>query len=258
MSDAEVEGKLIIVSERPEEVAARIAALDRIDGFLLKDRRIHQIRDVYFDTPGRDLVARKVALRIRDEDGLQKLTVKGEAETLRDVHSRPELELDWSPAAFEQIADVLHKAGVPLRMPQVTPGLKAEDALRGAGLRPSTARTNRRTGLSVTREGLADRVAELVIDDVTFLAGDLEVRHFEVECEAKGAGNSEGVQRVLDELRLSFPELEPFEYSKLDIAEALNRLAETGRLQPLLADGVLKPSAYDTIRRVLQESGSMR
>ncbi len=254
MSGVEVEGKLIVVAERPAEALVAVAAIDSLDEYALAASGTHEIRDVYYDTPGRELATRRLALRLRDEDGQQKLTLKQESEPLDDVRSRPELELAWSPQALRRVVELIRNEGVPLPAMPSSAGLDAAEAMKSLGLQPFSSRRVERKARAV-RDASGRVVAETAIDAVTFLVNGVEVRHFEIECEAKGPGDAETVQSILDRLKQRFAFLQLFEYSKLDIAEGLERLAVDSRLAEYLDHGVLKPTAYDEIRTALQQTG---
>ena len=255
--DVEVEGTLVVMAERPSEALDAVAALERLDGYALSGSGTHAIRDVYFDNAGLELAARRLALRLRAEDGRLKLTLKQESEPQGDVRSRPEVELSWSPAALQRIVEMIRDKGVAL--PEVPPSdaLEPDAAMNALSLQPFSARSVLRRARGVT-DASGRLVAELAIDDVTFLINGQEVRHCEIECEAKGGGDAAVVQGILDALKHRFPALRPFVYSKLDIADGLERLAAQGRLAEHLERGVLKSSAYDAIRTALRQAASPR
>jgi hypothetical protein len=112
-------------------------------------------------------------------------------------------------------------------------------------LLPSAARDNRRVALTLARGD--DAVAELDVDAVTLTVGGSPVRHYEVECEAKGSGDATVVRAVLDDLQARYPALRAWSVSKLALGEALETLASEGRLSPLQDGERLLPEAYDAV-----------
>ena len=109
-------------------------------------------------------------------------------------------------------------------------------------------RENRRVALTLARGNAI--VAELDIDAVTMTVEGQTVRHYEVECEVKGAGDAAVVKAVLDDLRSRHEGLRPWSVSKLALGESLEALASEGRLESLLDGERLRPEAYDAVEAV--------
>ena len=252
MNDTETEGKLIIVSEDAKTIAESISRLDRVGNYVLEDRRTHRLKDVYFDTEGRELSASLISLRIRSVDGQELLTLKGPGEATGLSQTRLEIERDWSADALQTILSALQEAGIAVSTRGDLPGgSSAEETLSLLGFGVLASRLTQRTSLTVKEKPGSAALAELDIDDVLFSAQDTKVRHFEIECELKPGGSPQVVEEVLGELRKMFGCLQPFPFSKLAIGQALTRLSESGRLSSLLSGQVLRPTAYPEIQRVL-------
>lgn len=247
----EVEAKLIITAEDAEAVYEAIASSDAFAGCRVAHRLVEDIDDAYFDGPDRPLFAAGLALRVRSVNGREVLTVKGEAHIQDGVVSREELEVEWSPDGLDEVLEALSQAGVSLGdIEAAREAASARDAVEALGFAPTSPRRNRRTALTLMRDG--EVVAEIDVDDVTFSPGGRSVRHFEVECEAKGAGDASTVRAVLDDLQARHSALQAWAVSKLALGEVLEALAQDGELDALLAGDRLRPEAYATIESLAE------
>ena len=255
----EVEATLAVSSETPAEVAERIAALDGLGPYRFHWLDVRELRDVYLDTPARELEERGLALRLRREDGGWWITLKGPARPAPGgAVERSELELEWSRAAFGRILGALRSRGVELPgASSATCGPDAGDP-RGvaaeAGFRVIQDRRTRRARARVeAADGGEGPLAWIVVDTVRFrTASGQGVRHREVEIEATPAA-WEGVPgEVAGLLRRRFGDaLRPWEHPKLATGQAV-----AGTEPPAGPDGDLLPAAYDRLERELSGGGA--
>jgi inorganic triphosphatase YgiF len=248
----ERETTLAIVSEDPARVADEIAGLEEIAGFRLAPRRDERIHDVYFDTPERDLRARRLALRIRRVDARTSVALKG-PERIEEggATSRSELEGPPSEEFLERVAARLRRQDVAVSF--ASRGDVAT-TLRGAGLSPVQDREThrRRRGVVPSREVASRPLAEMAVDAVVYRLADGPIRHHEIEIEAIGPSGVEAIGQVAAALRQRRDAaLRPWPYGKLATGLALEELAREGVLTPGHAgvEGALDPETY---RRVLE------
>ena len=246
----EVEGKLVLTSPKRPEVLEEVAGLSEVGGFTVVGRSDHSLSDAYFDTTNRDLAGAGLALRIRTEDGTERLTLKGDPAVDSGVVSRFEFEEDWSPEALQEVLEAMGEAGVRLDTANLERGHGATVALESLGFRPTAPRTNNRTVLELA-DGENGLVAEVDVDRVIFTIGDKKVRHYEIECEAHSGKSSDSIRAVLSDLRSRFTALTPVTYSKLALAEHLEQLERSGHLTELLDGETLTREAYTAIGRIL-------
>lgn len=253
----EIEIALLIRSDRPHEVADRVAALDGVAGYRLVPRDSQEIRDRYLDTPDHRLRRSRVGLRIREVDGARRITLKGERRGggPGEPADRMEVELPWSRAALARVLEVLAELGVVL--PQPGGGVGEADpfaALGELGLGVVQDRSNRRRVRDVVADGEeGPALAELVVDRVRYAFYGRGARHHEVEVEAKASRDPGLLREVAEALRGRFPgALVPWPHSKQATGAALEALLGGGEAGGLVGpSGDLLPAAYDRIDRFL-------
>jgi triphosphatase len=261
MSDQprEVEGVLLVRADDQEAAGKRVAALEAVDRFELRARPAQRIRDVYLDTTDSDLAEARVALRVRELDGLPLLTLKAEAVRSGLAAERLELEAPWSADALQTVLEELRRRRVELPTPAEGAGAGEPLAdLAALGLRPTQIRETTRTPRDVVGrdDPGAEPVAELSLDDVGYQLPAGRARLLEVEVEAKGVGGLETVQAVLGSLAEAFPDdLRPWPYGKLGTGRAVERLLAEGRLEGLLDDDDrIRPAAHDLLAEFLSQN----
>jgi inorganic triphosphatase YgiF len=246
----EAEIKLLISAERPADVIEEIASLREIDGRPLGPARTRFLRDTYFDTPDRRLGELRFNLRLREDDGQVLATLKGPKSSVGSgVVIRSEIESPWSRETVGRIRSVLAEAGISVGE---TPDI-ADPAgtMRAAGLVLLQTRRTRRHARDV-RDQSGRAFAELVIDAVTYLFGEREIRHHEVEIEAHDAAEASSLAALADDLLARFGDvLRAWRRGKLATGLAIQDLLENGRLAAHVHDGTLRPGAYDLIERHL-------
>jgi inorganic triphosphatase YgiF len=260
MSDQprEVEGVLLVSADDQEGAGRRVGALERVDRFELRPRPTQRIRDVYLDTGDGALAGARVAFRVRELDGRPLLTVKANPVRSGRATERLELEAPWSAEALQSMLEELRRHGVQL--PDPPEGTEAGEPLAdlaGLGLQPTQSRHTTRIPRDVHERGRnGGPVAELTVDDVAYQLPAGTARLLEVEVEAKGAGELETVQALLEALAEVFPDdLRPWPYGKLATGRAVERLLAAGRPEGLLdPSGRISPAAHDRLAEYLAQT----
>jgi inorganic triphosphatase YgiF len=255
----EVEGVLLVRADDQEAAAARVAGLEAVGRFRLRQRPAQRIRDTYLDTGDAALAAARVAFRVRQLDGSPLLTLKADAVRSGLAAQRLELEAPWSAAALGTVLEELRRRGIELPEPNEVAGVGEPLAdLAGLGLRPTQLRDTTRTPRDVLEadDPAAGPVAELTVDDVGYRLPAGTARLLEVEVEAKGGGGLETVQDLLAALAAAFPDdLVPWPYGKLATGRAVERLLADGRLEGLLDPaGRIRPAAHELLGKFLTEN----
>jgi hypothetical protein len=255
----EVEGVLLVRADDQEAAAAKVAGLEAVGRFRLRQRPAQRIRDTYLDTGDGALAGARVAVRVRELDGSPLLTLKADAVRSGLAAERLELEAPWSAAALGTVLEELRRRGIELPEPPETAGVGEPLAdLAGLGLRPTQVRETTRTPRDVLEgdDAAAGPVAELTVDDVGYRLSAGTARLLEVEVEAKGPGGMETVNDLLEALAAAFPDdLAPWPYGKQATGRAVERLLADGRLDGLLdAADRIRPAAHELLAEFLAEN----
>lgn len=259
MNDRELELTLVVTSADPESIAVELEDLRSVGDHQLLPRGVHELRDVYFDTPDARLETRGWALRLRQVGGTHRVTLKGppRAQTWGGVE-RLEIEDAWSRGALARVLRELRDRGVLVTEPGSSSTDEADprEALRALGFHVIQSRVTRRVLRDVVAAEGDEVFAELAIDRVDYRFDDSLARHREVEVEQKGEGGSAAVLDVRNALTSMYPNaLRPYEPSKLEIGRAVEALVCRGELQPFLdARHNLLPGAYDRIESWLRRT----
>jgi hypothetical protein len=256
----EVELSLVVTSADPEAVIRRLARLRELGRYVLRPRGVERIVDRYFDTPDGTLRERGLALRLRTARGATTIGLKGPPRSASThTEDRSERERPFSPAAVDEIGRRIGLARG--REGRADGGGGDPDALLESVLGVSVIqRRETARGLRDVLDG-ADAagvvLAQLALDRVRFKLTGAEVRHYEVEVEAKRPGRGTKAARdVAAELLARYPgELSEWPYGKLPTGKTIEQLLAEGGLEGLGPDGALMPQAYAQVRERLQARG---
>jgi hypothetical protein len=250
-ADLETEFSLTIAAADPEAISLAVASLARLGPFCLQPGPLLVMRDLYLDTPGEALRAARATLRIRSVGGELWVALKGDLERLPDAGVRRlEIERPWPEGAAELAAELAAMGVRGLRWSGLPRAGEPEGLARAMGLAVIQDRECRRTVRHLLEAGRpAAAVAEMAVDAVVYHLSGVDVRHYQVEFEARGSGGAEAARHAAVLLREQFrPALRPAVGSKLAVGRALERLRSRGALEGLLGPGgVLYPASYDRI-----------
>jgi inorganic triphosphatase YgiF len=250
---------LIICSDDPLSAVASIGALPSVAAYPLWPRGSVSIHDYYVDTPDGALRCADFSLRVREVDTSSWLTLKGPPRRIaHGLVERLEIEVPWSEDALMRICDELGHHGVRLSLiPHFRAALQPSEALALMGLERVQYRENHRQVRNIRHRydnsGLV--LAELSIDSVVYHFEMRQVRHFEVEVEAKSEGGIEVLPAVIQGLVESYPAtLQRWDHGKLSTGRAVEALLMQGALEGLVNErGQLMPAAYPKIHRFLEQ-----
>jgi hypothetical protein len=260
--DLEIEAALVIRSESPQVVAGQIAGLTSVGNYRLVPQDSEMIHDFYLDTPGRALQAQKLALRIREIGGMRWITLKGGSQpSAFGGVERLEIEARWSKEALTRAIKELVDRGIKVPQPRQRFGdAPPLDVVAGLGLQVIQERSNHRKVRDVVLMGQESGLvlAQLVVDCVVYHFGAREIRHHEVEIEAKVRDGSPALKDVIESLVATYgPALQRWDHGKLVTGKAIEALLSEGALEGLLEpSGNLKPVAYDKIGSYLKRGRS--
>ena len=169
------------------------------------------------------------------------------------VLERAEIELAWSPEAFDKLSNLLARHGLFIS------GLQehkiSEDpleALADVGLmmiqKRQTVRTIRH--IQSTKKDLV--LAELALDRVIYHFESRALLHHEIEIESKAKEGHSVIQFLMQYLLGIFQtELRKWHYGKLATGRAIEALMREESFKEALSDDYLKPASYVLIERYL-------
>lgn len=255
----EVELSLVITADDPEAVLRRLARLREVGLYVLRARGSEQIVDRYFDTPDGALQEKRLALRLRALGATTLIGVKGPR---RSTSTRTEDRLEQErPFSAEAVDELRRRIGLPRPAAASTEADSSDpDAFLEAllGVRVIQRRETVRLLRDVfdSREASGPVLAKLSLDRVRFEVADHDVRHYEIEVEAKRTGRGTNAARdIAAELMARYPdELAEWPHGKLPTGKAIEELLIGGELAELAPDGTLTARAYEQIRRYLEEN----
>lgn len=252
----EVESTLLICSAEPGVVADRVAGLDALPGFLLLAAGEQAIRDVYFDREDRPLQAARIALRLRDLDGLILLTLKADSGSSGGVTDRIEIEAPWSTHVLGQVVGELAERQVPIQAAGPELAMEPVRVLAELGFEAIQERETRRSLRDVVRAG-DETVAEMAIDLVSYPMPEATVRLHEIEVEAKGSGSAKDVEEIVARLtEMLLGEAREWPYGKLATGMAIQSLlVREDRADLVDPSGTLIAPAYQRIEALLASDG---
>ena len=204
--EMEVEAKL----EAPNRATFRsLSRRRRLGRYDLNVVGVRDLETIYLDTAHKDLLRRRIALRIRKSERRVEMTIKLPGEAARGIHRRP--ESTWRLARMPVLP--LRPRGRALRG-------RLPRALRTAELGPLVGTRVRRRALVVCRRGRGAPLAEIDLDRVEFFlpstAPARSRRSYEIEVELLG-GEEADLQRIVRALREDYA-LKPSRQSKFERA----------------------------------------
>src|SRR5262245_5834893 len=193
-----------------------------------------ELRTVYFDTPGHDLHAAGVSLRLRRQDGGWQQTVKVDQHVEGGLSNPIELQafVEEERPDSRKISDKKVRRAV-------------EKALTNTSLRPVFETVVQRTTRSIK---VQDSEIELAVDDGEVRAGNERQDLREMELELK-AGSAEGLLLAAEKL-LSGHELKPCSRSKAERGYRLALGKKDDSTEPEKARAA-RVSRKDSSRKVL-------
>lgn len=250
----ETETTLVVASENPEEILSKIGKISSIYDYQLLPGGALTLNDYYFDKRSGDLLSRNWALRIRQMDEHYWIAAKGPSrETAPGVLERAEIELAWSPGAFDKLSNLLARHGLFIS------GLEergiSEDPLeflRDVGLIVIQKRQTVRTVRHIRSTKKNRVLAELALDRVIYHFESRALLHHEIEIESKEKKAYSAIQSLAQYLLGLFPdELRKWRYGKLATGRAIEALVGEEPFELALSNDYLKPASYILIERYL-------
>jgi inorganic triphosphatase YgiF len=205
-AEMEVEVKLSVPSRAVFDSLVRRRRLGR---YRVRAVGVRDLETIYLDTCRKDLLHRRMALRIRRHGRRLEMTIKLPGEVARGIHRRP--EWTWRLARMPALPFRPRRRALRDRLPR---------ALRTAELEPLVGTQVRRRALVVHRPGRGAPLAEIDLDRVEFFRPGAprarSGRSYEIEVELLG-GDKSDLERLVRALRKDYA-LKPSRESKFERA----------------------------------------
>ena len=202
----EVEAKLEAPSRAIFDSLVRRKRLGR---YHVRPVGVHDLETIYLDTSRKDLLRRRIALRIRRDGQRVELTIKLPGVVACGIHRRP--EWTWRLTRMPALPFRVRRRALRDRLPQ---------ALHTAELEALVGTRVRRHALVVRWQGRGAPLVEIDLDRVEFFrpgeAGEPSSRSYEVEVELLG-GDEADLRRTVRTLREDYA-LKPSRWSKFERA----------------------------------------
>jgi len=251
MDSREAESTLVILSEAPESVTGKIADLTSVRGYRLLPQASTMIHDFYLGISGSAPGKPGLALRIREIGETYLITMKGpNRPTDWGGIERLEIELPWSRDALDIISRKLIDIGS--LMPERRPDFDSHrplNVMASAGLQVVQDRETHRQVRDIVPADDCIALAEMAIDSVVYHFTGQDIRHYEVEIEAKEEAGPTAIRMVIQGLiEMYGPAVRRWNCGKLTTGEAVEEMLSKGILEGLIdSKSNLKPVAYKLI-----------
>ena len=263
MPGKEIESTFVIVSEEPENLISKIVNLSALGDYNLISGPSEKIHDIYLDTIDRELGTQKVGFRIREFNGEWKVALKGPGLPLESGVGvvRTEIEDAWEPRILTHIYEEISNRGIDLlqQVADIEFGQPIE-TLTVLGFRTVQDRNTLRQTMHVVSEGedQTEVLAELAIDETVYHFSNVNVRHFEVEIEAKQGVGVDVIKDVHETLKSQYGfELLEWDHGKLLTGFAIEKLLSgSSHDVNLRSDGSIDREGYMILDKFFKENPS--
>ncbi|MGO8819741.1 MAG: methylated-DNA--[protein]-cysteine S-methyltransferase [Desulfomonilaceae bacterium] len=245
----EREAKLVIVSNNPASIILNLKTLNFIAGFPLGPWNEQCFQDLYFDLPDRSLSQRKWALRLRKCGNMDRIAIKGPAIEMSDGSiSRPEIEMESNREAVKRIMAHMKGLGINIVSTLSKQYINVQDSLKFLRLEVIQKRDTRRVVRKIFDPGTSEPIAELDIDQVSFIAGDKELEHYEIEIESWATPNCPVIENSLEFLKSKFGDsVATWKLDKLSTVKLICDLFQEGRAPRDFSGKLLTVPIYEMV-----------
>lgn len=246
----------LVIKNSPDHIAKDIAGLTSIIEYDLEPIQSERIHDSYYDRADGALRRQMISFRVRKFDHKRIFSMKSNPRRIIESGTRRrELELSWAYSSLVRLTRELELERP--RRPSRFSDLTANEILTPLGLQLIQERITMRDRRNVFPRTRRRRslLAELSIDQVTYLHEAAKVRLFEIEIEAKSSGALRGIRKIVRTLESLYPEsLMEWVHGKFITGLAIRRLLETRQLQEHIEHFHLKPEAFAIIDRTIRST----
>ncbi|MGC8603482.1 MAG: hypothetical protein ACP5VS_07330, partial [Desulfomonilaceae bacterium] len=187
--------------------------------------------------------------RLRRYDEGEKVTMKGPAQQFSDGSlKRPEFEIEWKNNSLKRILDLIQDIGVSLSSTLSGQNVDPELSIRSLGLDVIQKRDTCRTSRKIFDSRHSESIAQLDIDQVSFMCRGRKFTHYEIEIERRAPEDCPVIQKSLEYLKRRFGEfVRLWTLDKLTTVQLICDLFESGNLIGIGPGALLTSSAYEKV-----------
>lgn len=260
----ESEISLIIYSNNIQIILDKIKDMQNINNFKLEYSTDERIIDTYFDNTSDSLHKKKFALRIRNKNCVDFITLKGPPKYESHSISRSENEYKWSEEAFskitKQLKEITEIDGKEIGKCFDKNPIKT---LQRLGFREIHTRINNRKIINITKTNDVknDIISEMDIDNVSFPLKSnsklFNVSVINIEIEKKGkTSQDETIKIITNYLKQEFgtDRVREWKYGKLALGKGIEKLYKENALKKYInSNGYLKCDVLDKIKEFVDK-----
>ncbi|MGN6623914.1 MAG: CYTH domain-containing protein [Candidatus Nitrosocosmicus sp.] len=263
--NSESEVSLIILSDNLRSVIDKITDIKDIPDFELEHVSDVKINDTYFDSQSFILHKKKYALRIRNENDILQITLKGPPKYDGHNITRQEEEYEWSKDSFDKMCDHL-KEIMDIDKKEVGKYFDKNPlkTLGHLGFREIHKHTNNRKVFHITKTDGSSKevISELDIDNVIYHLKfgqnlfDISVINIELEKKGKTNDYQKITKTMINHLkeRLGSDVTREWKCGKLNLGKGLEKLYKENELNDYInSKGYLKLNALDKIKEFVDK-----
>ncbi len=245
----ETEAKLVIVSNSPASIILNLKSLNSIAEFPLGPCNEQYFQDLYFDLPDRSLYQRKWALRLRRNGKMDRVAMKGPSIEVSDGSiKRPEIEMQSNHEAMKSIVAHMKDLGINIVSTLSKQSGNAEDSLKFLGLEVIQERDTRRIVRNIFDPETSEPIAEMDIDQVSFIAGDKQLEHYEIEIESWAKPDCPVIENSLEFLKAELKDsVITWKLDKLSTVKLICDLFQEGRAPRDFSGKLLTVPIYEMV-----------
>ena len=191
-----------------------------------------QIHDYYFDTHDNRLGKAGIALRVRQQNGKQQLSIKAKEQTAENgLSQRFEWDQPWQADTFSRLFDELAELGVSAT-PVAFNNTDSVALMQLAGFEIIQDRSTQRIARPLTCPQVKGEM-ELALDHTCYQVGRNHaesIDHFEIELEIHES-HAPHAQTIVNVLHNDYPVLIPWSHNKLITGLAMQQYPDLHNLQ---------------------------
>lgn len=219
---SEFEIPILILSLDIRLVIEKIINLLKLKRYIVIEKGIENIHDIYYDTKDNLLLNKNSNLRIRTIDNRDtKITFKRLKDKRENYFNRIEIENSWSYQMFSDIMNELNVIDIQFNDFKKQYQHDPKQTFNNLGLITPLIKKTNRTILNAVDKTTNQIEFEVAFDHVILdVTSEKSICFFELEIESKRKGNEDEIDKVVNDL-ITGSEFRRWAYNKLETGIAI-------------------------------------